>query len=79
MSAAHQQTFDAIVTGMASNVIQQMAAILDGEGIEIEPMEVKINGAEIGSMSINDLAGHLRRISNDFRNCSVSTTVEKLS
>lgn len=78
MIATPEATFNAIVVRMAADMIEQMAQILDGEGIEIEPMEVKIEGESIGHMDIQGLAGKLREISSLFRPISMTTTRQEV-
>lgn len=78
MSTTPEATFNAIVVRMAADMIEQMVQILDNESIEIEPIEVKIEGESIGHMSVQDLAGKLREISSLFRPITMTTTRQEV-
>jgi hypothetical protein len=71
-----QNTFKAMSIHMAANLIDQLAILLDDEGIELEPMEIKINGEVTGSLDIAALTRVLRNIGDELKPMVVNTDVQ---
>jgi hypothetical protein len=66
----------AIILVMAANLIDGLVQILDEDGTELEPLELKINGEIVGQMTASDLSKRVREISNEFKALNVTTSVQ---
>ena len=73
---SHLNLHKAIVLSMAANLIDQLVALLDSDGTEIEPLEIRIEGVKTGEITTAELTEVIRAISAEFKPLTVKTTVE---
>jgi orotate phosphoribosyltransferase-like protein len=74
MTGEQQKLYKAIVTNVAANLIDQLVLIMDDQGIDIDPIEINIEGIPAATMTTKQITAQLRQISNEFRPISVTTT-----
>lgn len=73
MTEDQQKLYKAIITSMAAGLIEQLVQILDEQGIEIEPMNVAIQGVPTATITTAQISEQLRQISGEFRPITVKT------
>jgi hypothetical protein len=69
-------TNKAIILNMASNLIDQLVDLLESEGIDIDPMDISIEGVHSGTIEPKQLAAQVREIAGDFAKIKVQTLVK---
>lgn len=73
MNAAN--IYKASIIGMAAGLIEQLSEVLDSEGIEVEPLEIKLQGEKTGEVTMLELAKMLRTIGQEIHPLKVNTNI----